>query len=199
MYLNDYLDPCPAYGWQGGPVFSTRIVGLANGRERRNANWYQAQRKYSASYLNISKEAYREILRVFMVCQGMANCFRFRDQLDNTATDQQFGVGDGTTTEFQLGVVWTSDLVPYFRYVYALASTPVIEVNGTPTAVSVDMDRGTVVFGAAPSPGDLLTWSGTFDIWVRFNHDDLLFTLDNPDATNGSVQLIEVPPPEATS
>lgn len=197
MHLNAYLEPCPGYGWEGGPEFNTRIVSLANGRERRNANWSQARRKYSAPFLNISKEAYREILRMFMVCEGMAHAFRFRDELDNTAEDQQFGVGDGTTDTFQLGVVWTADMVPYFRNVYALVGTPVIEVNGTPTgSVSIDMDRGLVVFDSPPSPGAVLAWSGEFDVWVRFNDDYLPFTLDNPDATNGSVNLIEVPPPE---
>ncbi len=198
MYFDDYLTPCPGYGWEGGPEFSTRIVSLANGRERRNANWAQARRKYSAPFLNISKEAYREILRMFMVCEGMANCFRFRDQLDNTAEDQQFGIGDGTTDEFQLGVVWTSDTVPYFRNVYALTGTPVIMVNDTPTGtVTVDMDRGVVVFDTPPAPGEILTWSGEFDVWVRFDQDYLPFSLDNPDATNGTVNLVEVPPPEA--
>lgn len=199
MYLNAYLTPCPGYGWEGGPEFSTRIVQLANGRERRNANWSQARRKYSAPFLNIHKEAYREILRMFLVCEGMAHAFRFRDELDNTATDEQFGIGDGTTTEFQLGVVWTADMVPYFRNVYALAEQPTIKANGaTASGVTVDLDRGTVTFDTAPAVGVVLTWSGLFDVWVRFNDDYLPFSLDNPDATNGTVNLIEVPPPEVT-
>ena len=37
------------------------------------------------------------------------------------------------------------------------------------------------------------------DTWTADQKIDLLFTLDNPDATNGSVQLIEVPPPEPAS
>lgn len=199
MYLNAYLTPCPGYGWEGGPEFSTRIVSMANGRERRNANWSQARRKYSAPFLNIRKEAYREILRMFLVCEGMAHCFRFRDELDNTAVDEQFGVGDGTTTDFQLGVVWVADTVPYYRNVYALPEQPTINANGAPASgLAVDLDRGTVTFDTAPAPGTLLTWSGLFDVWVRFNDDYLPFSLDNPDATNGSVNLIEVPPPEVT-
>lgn len=41
-HLNAYLAPCPGFGWQGGPVFNTRFRGMANGPERRNANWDQS-------------------------------------------------------------------------------------------------------------------------------------------------------------
>ena len=197
MHLDAYLAPCPGYGWEGGPEFQTRIVSLTNGRERRNANWSQPRHKYSAPYLNISREAYRDIKRMFYVCRGMQNAFRFRDELDYQATDQQFGIGDGVTDTFQLLTVSVADGVPYGRNVYALASTPEIMVDGVITAgLTVDMDRGLVTFDTPPSVGELLTWSGDFDIWVRFNQDYLPFSLDNPDATNGSVEVIEVPPPE---
>jgi uncharacterized protein (TIGR02217 family) len=197
MYLDAYLAPCPGYGWEGGPEFNTRIVSLANGRERRNANWSQPRHKYAAPYLNISKDAYREIKRMFYVCQGMLNAFRFRDQLDYEAVDQQFGVGDGTTDTFQLVTVSVADGVPYGRNVTALAENPTVEIDGTPTALfTADLDRGLIVFNSPPGVGEVLTWSGIFDIWVRFNQDYLPFSLDNPNATNGGVEVIEVPPPE---
>lgn len=196
MYLDAYLTPCAAYGWEGGPEFKTQIVEMPTGRERRNAEWQQPRHRYTARFLNISKLAYRSIKQMHLVCRGQLHAFRFRDELDYQAEDEPFSVGDGTTVLFQLSKVSVIDGIEYAREVYALASVPVIEVNGTPTtAFTVDMERGTIEFNSAPANGSVISWTGEFDIWVRFNQDYLPFSLDNPNATNGAVDLIEVPPP----
>lgn len=196
MHLDARLGVCPGYGWEGGPEFQTRIVSLLNGRERRNADWAQPRHRYSAPFLNISREAYREIKRMFLVCQGQLHAFRFRDELDYQAEDEQFAIGDGVTTVFQLSKLSFVDGVDYSRNVYALVGEPDVEANGVPATVTADVERGTVEFDTAPANGTVLTWSGEFDMWVRFSQDYLPFTLDNPNATNGSVNLLEVPPPE---
>jgi len=196
-HLNAYLGPCPGYGWAGGAAFQTRIVDLQNGRNRRNAEWAQARHRYSAPFLNISKAAYREIKKMHMVCRGQLHAFRFRDALDFEAVNETFAVANGTQTVFQLSKFSTVDGISYQREVYALKSTPVITVNGTTTAVTVNASTGKVTFSVAPTIGATLRWSGTFDIWVRFAQDYLPFSLDNPDATNGTVELIEDDPPES--
>lgn len=196
-HLDAYLAPCPGYGWEGGPRFMTEIVQLANGDEYRNAEWIEARHEYSAPFNNISKQAYREIKRMFLVCRGMLHSFRFRDELDYQATDEIFGVGDGTEDTFQLKKISTVDGVDYERNVYALPSTPVITVNNVPTtAFSINLRTGQLKFDSPPSNGAVLRWTGEFDIWVRFATDTIPFTLDNVDATNGSVELIEVPAPD---
>ena len=198
-HLNAYLGPCPGYGWQGGPTFSTRIVSLQNGRERRNANLAQPRHRYTTPFLNISRDAYREIKRMFLLCRGQLHAFRFRDELDYQAEDEEFGIGDGTTVEFQLAKLSEDDGIAYLRNVYALTGSPVAMVNGAPVAATFDMDRGRVVFESAPSNGGVLSWTGEFDIWVRFEQDDLPGSLDNPDATNLSITLLEVAsPPEGS-
>jgi uncharacterized protein (TIGR02217 family) len=196
-HLDAYLDPCFAYGWEGSPRFRTLITELQNGDEYRNAEWIEARHEYNASFLNISKEAYREVKKMFMVCRGMLNAFRFIDVLDYQATAEQFGTGDGVTTEYQLSKVSTVDGVDYTRNVYALANTPVITVNGTPTtAFTVNPRNGKILFDTAPAMSAVLRWTGEFDIWVRFTTDNIPFTLDSIDATNGQVGVIEVPAPD---
>lgn len=198
-YLDAYLEPCPGYGWQGGDAFKTLIVEMASGRERRNAEVAQARHQYQAPYNNISKEAYRNIKTMHLVCRGMLRAFKFRDELDYESDNEVFGVGTGARTEFQLLKQSTIDGVSYQRYVYAIEAATVT-VNGTPTDVTVDYDRGLVVFGVAPAGGAILRWTGAFAIWVRFNQDYLPFSIDNLNAVNGSVDLIEVqPPPEEGS
>lgn len=196
-HIDAYLTPCPGYGWEGGPQFKTSIEGLANGDEYRNADWIEARHTFSAPFNNISVEAFREIKRMFMVCRGMLHAFRFRDELDYQADNETFAIGDGVEDEFQLAKLSLADGVEYLRYVYALSGQPVIFVDGVPTtAFDVNLRTGRIRFDAPPAAASVLSWSGEFDIWVRFNSDLLSASLDNKDATNLSVQLIEVPPPD---
>lgn len=195
-YLDTYLDPCPAYGWSGGSEFKTREVPMANGYSRYNADWSQEKLRISTNYLNITREAQAQIRKVFRVCRGRLHAFRFRDQLDYQADDLVFGIGDGSRLEFQLCALFTEDGETYRRNVHAIVSAA-ITVNGAPNAPLVDMRRGIVLFDAAPASGAILRWSGEFDIWVRFAHDYLPFSIDDLDATNGQIELIEQPPPRA--
>lgn len=195
-YLNAYIEQCVAYGWQGGPVFKTTIVTMANGNENRNGDIAQARHSYAAPFKNIGREGYATIKQMHLVCRGRLHAFRFKDQLDFEADAAQFGIGDGSETVFQLGKLSTADGVDYYRDVYAIVSASVT-VNGSPVSATVDLDRGTVTFGVAPADGAVLRWSGEFDIWVRFDQDDLPFSIDNKNAINGVVNLIEVQPPPA--
>lgn len=198
MYLDAYLTPCPGYGWEGTPRGFTQIVALQNGDEYRNAEWAELRHEFTAPFLNISKDAYREIKRMFQVCRAMTYAFRFRDELDKTAANEQFGTGDGVTEEFQLNKVSAADGVEYQRNVYAITvgTTPTITIDGVPTtAFTLNARTGKVLFDTPPALNAVLRWSGEFDIWVRFATDTIPFSLDNPNATNGSVSLIEVAPP----
>lgn len=199
MHLDAYLAPCPGYGWEGSPRFRTLITELQNGDEYRNAEWMEARHEFSAPFLNIRKDAYREIKRMFMVCRAMAYAFRFRDELDYQAANEEFAVANGTDDEFQLAKISVADSVEYVRNVYAIAlgTTPTITINGVPTtAFTINFRTGRVLFDSPPAASAILRWSGEFDIWVRFTTDSIPFTLDHPDATNGSVGLFEVPAPD---
>lgn len=207
MYIHGFLRPCAGYGWTGGAEFQTRIVEMANGRERRNANWSQPRHRYNAPFLNISKEAYNQLYSMFMVAHAQVHAFLFRDELTNVAVNELFGVGDGVRVEWPLTMLFTEDGRNFQREVYALysplpngdaqAETPVITKDFTPTAAfTVDHERGKVIFDVAPTAGQVLRWSGSFAIWVRFAQDYLPFSLDNINATNGSIDVVEVPPPD---
>lgn len=198
-YIRGYLETCEAFGWEGGPEFSTRVVTMANGYERRNADWAQPRRRYSLPFMNISDERYQPILEMFYVARAQLHCFLYRDPLDSTAENQLIGIGDGTSTVFQLSKLYSIGAFLYQRNVYAIPDDETITVTVNGVVVSnftVDKDRGLVIFDAAPGNGLAVQWSGTFDVWVRFNQDTLPFSLDAPNARNGQVELIEMPPPE---
>jgi uncharacterized protein (TIGR02217 family) len=210
MHLRAYIDACQAYGWSGSQDFNTRVTTLANGRERRNANASQGRHRYTVPFQNISREEYRSIRQMHEVCLGMLHAFLYFDPLANEADAQLFAVGDGATTQFQLSTLSVIDGVSYQRQVTALyrpgdngeavPSTVTVTVNGAPTVVTLNEDRGLVIFAAAPALGANLRWSGLFSVWVRFDSDTLPFSIDNRRgegyAHNGTVTLIEVPPPE---
>lgn len=201
-YIRAYLETCEGYGWEGGPEFSTRVTTMANGFERRNADWAEARRKFSLPFLNLSRERYLPILNMFYAARGQLHCFLYRDPLDHEATDEFIGLGDGVEVEYQLSKLTNVDGFIYQRNVYAIPDSEniVVTVNNVVTAVTVDKDRGTILFASPPALNAQIRWSGIFDLWVRFNSDYLPFSLDAPDARNGQVELIEMPPmPEVVS
>lgn len=207
MYLRAFIDACEGFGWTGGPEFKTLIVPMANGRERRNADWSQGRHRFSLPFNNIDAASYRSIRQMFEVCRGMAGQFLYHDPLDPAANEETIGFGDGVNDLFQLNKVATVDGVSYQRIVYALGDDDAIAItiDGTPTsAYTLDRDRGTLVFDVAPADGAEVQWTGPYAIWVRFNNDWLPFSIDNrmggDYARNGSVDLIEVAaPPEVTT
>lgn len=200
MYLNATIDACETFGWSGGPEFNTRIKVLANGRERRNANWTQARHRYALPFQNISADQYAAIRNMFQVCMGMLHAFQYVDPLDNYADNEVFGIATGSPTEYQLSKLSVVDAVTYQREVYALTVMPTFTANNTPfVPTSVDLDRGTAIINR-PN-GQVLRWTGHFLVWVRFNQDWLPMSIDNRRggndyARNGQVELIELPPPE---
>lgn len=209
MFIRAFIAACEAFGWSGGPSFQTRIKQLVNGQERRNADWSQETNRYTIPFQNIDAADYAAIVTMFRVCRGMAHVFLYRDPLDHAAVNELFAVGDGVTTEFPLSKLSTIEGVSYQREIHALYApaddgealdaTVTVTVNGTPTAVTLDRDRGRVLFGAPPAGGALLRWSGEFAVWVRFDADWLPFSLDNRHglgyAHNGQVVLLEQPEP----
>lgn len=204
-YHRAYIQQCEAFGWAGGPEFRTTINEMRGGRERRNADWSQARHKFTVPYQNISDDGWSAVATMFYVCRGQLDCFLYRDRLNSQAQNTLFGVGTGALQTFQLSTLW--NLMPgvsYQRDVYALPDDPddlVVTINGTPTtAFSIDRDRGLITFNTAPANGAVLRWSGTFDIWVRFNTDWLPASIDNlrgadSKAINMQIELIECAAP----
>lgn len=195
MFIDDTIDQCAAYGFTGGPSFRTNIAELRSWREKRNADVDMARHSYTAPYSNISDDGWREIRRMFYVCRGRLHSFRLRDPNDYIATNELFGIGDGVTARFQLSNLSEADGVTYSRLVQ-LPVNPHVFADGVEDFPSIDLTTGEVDFGSnPPAIGAALTWSGLFDIKVRFDQDELPFSLDSRRgagfAHNGQVNLIE--------
>jgi len=207
-FLRAYIPAAHSWGWSGGAEFNTRIVERQNGRENRNADWSNPRHRFSLGFKHLGKDRYRQLKQHQIVCQGRLRQFLFHDGLDDVATDDLFAVAEVGQQTFQLGCISTIDGVSYPRNVFALyrpnpASpgaavqvTPEIKVNGTSdSGWAVDHDRGLVTAPAPLTGGEVLTWSGLFSVWVRFESDWLPMSFDEPDGIYGDIGLIEVPPP----
>lgn len=207
-HLKGYIPAKHSYGWSGGPEFKTRIVTLKNGRERRNGDWFQPRHRYMLEFQQLSKSAYAAVKSQHLVCQGMLRAFLFFDGLDNEADDELFAVAAAGQTEFQLSKLSVLDGVEYRREVYALyrpdANDPgtavdssiTVTADGSPISVTLDRDRG-IVTTAPMAGGESMRWTGPFSVWTRFNRDWMPFSFDQPDGIYGSIDLIEVAPPQA--
>jgi uncharacterized protein (TIGR02217 family) len=206
-FLETTFAPTPAFGFQGGPQFQTTVVTLASGRELRNVDWSVAKHSYSSPFLNISLNDFRNIKSLFMACRGQAYGFRFRDWMDYQADNEPVGVSDGVTLVWQLIKTSTADSISYVRTIkkpvadsFQLFTTAPGEGNEPviqdPSSYSLDTTTGLVTLTGVIPAGATISWSGTFDVPVRFASDLMQFTYDNLNATNNTGLLL-VEDPEA--
>jgi len=195
-------------GAQGGPEFATVIQESVSGQEQRVKVWAKCRARYDIAYSVLNSEdpigSYKAVLALFYAHNGRLRPFRFKDWSDYQAQDDIFAVGDGSTTAFQISKLYDPSLIllslpgsiTYRREIYLFATTPVIRVNGILQTVGTDYtmsETGLLTFITPPPNGHLLTWSGEFDIPVRFDTDRLPVTMNvNSIANIDSISLREV-------
>jgi uncharacterized protein (TIGR02217 family) len=199
MFFPIRIAPTPGLGFTGGPEFQTDIKNAQNGREYRNADWLMCRHKYTCPFNNISNDAYLTIKEVFLVVMGRNHSFLHKDWADFEAVNSHFGRGDGVATEFQLYKTSQVGAATYLRKI----TKPVlagftVSINGVvqTDTFTVDQLTGVVTFGTPPAENAALTWSGQFDVQVRFDTDYLPWSLDDRNdagyVSNGSIDLYEV-------
>jgi uncharacterized protein (TIGR02217 family) len=180
-------------GAQGGPERRTDIVVLGSGFEERNARWANSRRSYNAGYGVKSLDDLHAVIAFFEERRGRLYGFRWRDHADRKSCapgadpaplDQQIGVGDGTTTAFQLVKSYGSAHAPWARAIkkpvagtVRVAADTTEQVEGT--AFTLDAATGVVTFlpGHVPGVGALVTAGFEFDVPVRFDTDKLEINL----------------------
>lgn len=193
------------YGSGGGPSFSTDVVVIDNGFERRNQNWAQARRMFDARTGVRSAADAAALLAFFHARAGRARGFRLRDWSDYSSAadgvsdpsflDQVLGVGDGVATQFALRKTYASGAIAHQRTITKPVSGSVaVGVGGVQvtSGFSVDTTTGLVVFSMPPASGQSVTAGFLFDVPVRFDTDQLALTVENYSAYSAAVPLVEV-------
>lgn len=195
MFNETRLLDCVAYGSEFGQEFSTRIVSLRNGFERRNINWSMPLGRHSINYNALKPEDHIKVRGAHMASMGSAIPFRFKDWTDYRAAGELIGEGTGSSQLLQLVKSYSFGPVTLQRIIKKpVATTVVIYVDGTPNAATIDFLTGLVTITA--TEGAVITWSGEFDVPVRFESDRLdvepVAHMQNDFALTCSVDLVEV-------
>ena len=195
MFIDHRLSTKVAMGFTGGPEWSTAIVEMDNGREVRNGQWMYPRHRYSAEYPNLLDGARREVLEAFHAARGRLHAFRFHDFNDADAEGAPLLPEIGTTTPVQLVKTYQLGSATSSRLIQAPMSCVVRDSSGTPVAGSVDTTTG-LFTPASAWEDDAFSWSGEFDVWVRFDSDYNAFTLADRSRRQfmgtANIELVEV-------
>jgi uncharacterized protein (TIGR02217 family) len=189
----------PSFDLTGGPGFSTSIAELDSGVEYANRNWEQARHQYVVSFDARRPEVVNDLLGFFYAVGGMHGYFRLKDWLDYTDHDVGgyvatsaagvFAVIDAT--HYQMYKRYTCGAIQHNRKIQKPVSGKVTVTGGS--GIAVDSTTGIVTSTGAPT-----SWSGEFDVPVRFNTDLMRAVILNRNRSFGlitgwqQIELIEV-------
>lgn len=172
MFNETRLLDCVAYGSEFGQEFSTRIVALRSGAERRNINWSMPLGRYSVLYQALKPEDHILVRGAHMASYGSAIPFRFKDWTDYRANQEVIGEGTGAEQTLQLSKAYPFGPISLQRIIKKpVVGRVVVYADGSPTPATADYTTGLVTFTADLDA--VITWSGEFDVPVRFESDRL--------------------------
>lgn len=187
------LPDCVAYGFTVTPSYSTGIVLLDNGKEVRNVNWTKAKRRFSAMYQNFTPLRFAFLLHAFHASAGSAYPFRMKDATDYQVTLGALGTTPGVNkTPVQLVKVYTFGSLTRTRTIVKPNATDFqLFENGVAKAGSLDTTTGLFTPTANWTAAATLTWTGTFDVPVRFASDEMPSSYDEINAITTTCELVE--------
>lgn len=181
-----------SYGSQGGPGFNTAIVEIDSGAEERTARWPSSRRRYNATENVKTLTDLYDIQKFAIARDGPANGFLYFDWMDHASTadgrttstaggaaavtnlDQDIGIGDGTTTQFQLIKKYVSGPTTKTRTIKKpIAGTVVVSLNGVnqTSGWTVDTTTGIITFTVAPTAAVIIRAGFQFNVPVRFGKE----------------------------
>jgi uncharacterized protein (TIGR02217 family) len=163
-----------AYGLHAGPGYATDVLRLKSGSESRNQNWSLPLHVFDGSTTARTQAERDEIDAFFRAMRGRTHGFRLFDPGDNAVTTSGT---DGIVTlisgsSYQLYKRYTSGAQSSDRKITKpVSGSTTIAGGGT---YSLDTTTGIITHsgGAAPTG-----WTGSFDVPVRFDHDELRWSI----------------------
>lgn len=147
-----------SYGASGGAEFSTDVTVLGSGFEQRNARWAAPRAQWNVATAIKNSAELDQVFDFFRVVKGRLKGFRWKDWMDFkstedmlaviSATDQDIGTGDNTTTQFQVRKNYTFGAETVARDIKKLvtATTTIAVAGNIVTNWSVDTNTGLMSF-----------------------------------------------------
>lgn len=171
-----------AYGTQGGPTWATLKTPLRSGRMRRKALRSRPIYRFLVLYQNLQETDHQEVIQAFNAVRGGLHSFRLKDWADYRATDQLLDTASGGEETLQLRKLYEFGTENVSRTIRKpVSGTVTLTADGSPLAATVDSTTGEVTFTA--TAGEIIRWSGEFDVPVMFEADELLFAANNRTGT----------------
>lgn len=178
-------------GFSAVVAFSTRVTELKTGFERRNADWQNPKRRYTARTGAWTPEMRAELLNLAHAARGSLYSWLFKDWNDYSVTAQSLGDAPGTTTPVQLVKTYTYGSETYTRTI-TKPTTVTVYQNGVAKAGTVDAATGLFTPTTSWNAGQALTWTGEFLVPVRFASDAIEFVLPHREIAEVVCELVEV-------
>lgn len=195
-------------GAQGGPGFSTTVVGRKSGHENRNINWSQTRSSYDIGYGLQRKGAgaaydFSTVLAFFYAMNGKGHSFRFKDWSDFQLARQVIGVTNGSASTFQIYKRYSAGAYSHDRDLTKIVdnthnvwvnNVAITEGAGT-SQYQINLLTGVVTLGAtlAAQTGTNVEIECEFDVPVRFDIDDFKVSMTTFEAGSiPTIPLIEV-------
>lgn len=174
-FIEERLLDKVAYGSKFGQEFNTSVIEKRNGSEQRNAEWDLPRGRYKVAYdLLQTEDDHHCVRQAFMACRGSLNGFRFKDFTDfKVKTPEKIGTGDGGSMTLQLVKRYKFGNEVLERIITKpVAGSVKVYENGVLIPHTLDTIRGLVsIIGT--TAGSTITYTGEFDVPVRFNIDSL--------------------------
>jgi uncharacterized protein (TIGR02217 family) len=170
--------PGLGYPFTRAPLWSTIDHTFISGKRTRIPLWSYPAYRYSIpfEFLRNTATEMQALMAFFNQTSGSAGLFQFNDPDDNTTTGASIGIGDGTTASFQLYRTLGEGAYAWDDPVFAVTGTPTFYLNGVPDAGTFTLSPyGVVTFSIPPQSGVLITWTGTYNWYCRFDADSLEF------------------------
>jgi uncharacterized protein (TIGR02217 family) len=193
-FIDQRMSVGVASGFIGGPEWSTNVQTLSSGREKRNKLWQFPKHHYTANVGAFTASDVQELRSIFYACAGQWGAFRFQDLVDFTATDEPLSVAVGTMTPVQLIKTYAFGAQEAVRQIQAPVSGSVVVLDSDGvTTIPGACDFTTGLFIPSSNwPHSTASWSGQFDVWVRFMSDYGSFTAIRPELLTADIELLEV-------
>lgn len=177
------LDPWICQAAAGGPQYQTVVITTASGAEQRVGMWAQGRLKWDLQNAVKNPTQMALLVAFFRARGGRLRGFRFKDWSDYQATAEAL-VNPYPATTTQLQKTYLNGGASEIRkIVKPVAGSVTIYENGSPltagTHYTLDTTTGIVTFlGAKPVNGAAYTWTGQFDVPVRFDTDQMQVSVD---------------------
>lgn len=176
--INGRLLEGVSYGTTYGSGYKTRVVTLRSGMERRTPLWAVPRGLFTLVYRTLEPEDHEKVVSAFHVCSGRAHAFRLQDLTDyKVSTPTRIGVGTGELETYQLVRAYRFGGQEYAMPVsLPVAGSVQLYEDNMATTGAIDHLTGQVSVLAAP--GAVIRWTGEFDKRVRFDEDEIQFTIE---------------------